>query len=163
MSSARARKHEVVDSINSMISSFAGEYSTVALISFSGMSMNDMNQLRVLASKNKTRVMVAKRRLISRALQSDDATASLKEFPKGHSALVCSNGLDAAVTLGKFKPKDKITLLGAVVQNQLMSQKSLIALSKYESIDHIYAHILRLIRTPWVKVVRVAKTITSQD
>lgn len=161
MSSARVKKQESVNAIGGMIADVAGDYSTVALISFSRMSMLDMNKLRVLASANNARVMVAKRRLISRALQQNSVVTSLAEFPKGHSALVCSNGIGAAVTVGKFKSKEKIALLGGVVQGQLMSMQALNTLSQYESTDHMYAHLLRIVRSPLVRVLRTLRTMAE--
>lgn len=161
MSSAKAKKQELVGSISSMIADVAGDQGTVALVGFSGMSMLDMNKLRVLASANNARVMVAKRRLISRALGQRDDIGSLAALPRGHSAVVCSNGIGAAVTVGKFKHKEKLKLLGGMVQGKVMSMQALGALLQYDSIDHVYAHLLRAVRAPLVQVLRTLRTVAQ--
>jgi large subunit ribosomal protein L10 len=151
MGSAKAKKQE---SLNSLVSLMSGDTNkTVVLVSFSRMSVSDMDRLRVLARECGATVKVAKRRLVSLALQTSNFS-DIATSPRGHSAIICSDSMGAAVAVGKFNDRERLTLLAGVVEGKVVDGHGINMLSAYGSTEELYAHLLRLIRTPWVRVLR---------
>ena len=103
-------------------------------VNFNGLGAPQINSLRMLLRERKSKLLVAKNRLIHKAFL--DKNIELQDVLKAETAIVysCSDFVEATKALFDFyKENEKLQIKGSYVKENLMSRKELENISKLPS------------------------------
>ncbi|MFA5987436.1 MAG: 50S ribosomal protein L10 [Candidatus Paceibacterota bacterium] len=146
MAKNRNQKAEIQKTLKDKISSAV---STV-FVTFSGLFVNDSNQMRKSLKKDGIGYGVVKKSLLKRAL-TDAAVAG--DAPKLNGEIAVAYGADAvapAKTIAEFakKFKGKLTISGGVLENRYLSAEEVVALAKIPSREVLYGKLVNVMNGP---------------
>jgi len=148
----KAEKQELVSSLQDAFNASG----SVVVAHYSGLTVADMEDLRVQMKEAGGYVKVAKNRLAKLALENADI-ADFGEFLTGPTVLTYSEDpITAAKISSKFaKSNDKYVVLGGAMGETKLEAKDVAALADLPSLDELRAKLAGLVKQPATKVAGV--------
>lgn len=124
--------------------------SAVFLTQYGGMSVKEMEALRIKIGDAQGRFNVTKNTLLRIAMEEAEMTPPLDLL---NGQVATSFALGEATTLAKIlvdqaKASDKLNIIGGMMGNQRLSKAEIEALATLPSLDQLRAQILGLINAP---------------
>lgn len=127
----------------------------LSLALYQGLSVPEMNELRKNAREQKVAIKVTKNNLTKLAL-ANTAFANLVDLFKGTTLIAHSTDVVAGVkVLADFaKSNDKLQILGASMEGNLLDVAAVKQLASLPSQDELRAKIIGLLTAPAAKIAR---------
>ena len=141
----RAGKQEFVDTLHGVFQNTA----IVIVTHYTGLSVPELNRLRVGVRGVGGNVKVTKNRLVQRAIE-DTPYQSLGPLFTGPTAIAYADDpvAVAKVAVDYAKTNAQLVLLGGAIRQHRLDPEGIRALSALPSLDALRATIVGLIRTP---------------
>ena len=148
----RAEKRELVTSLNDAFSN-AG---SVVVAHYAGITVSQMNDLRVKMRSAGGTVKVAKNRLAKIALQGTKSEGIVELF-KGQTLIAYSTDPVAAPKVASdfAKGNDKLVILGGAMGATALDADGVKALASLPSLDELRARLVGMISTPATRIAQV--------
>ncbi|GLQ19029.1 50S ribosomal protein L10 [Maritalea porphyrae] len=148
----KAEKRELVSSLQDAFNASG----SVVVAHYSGLTVADMENLRVQMKQAGGQVKVAKNRLAKLALENADI-ADFGEFLTGPTVLTyAEDPITAAKISAKFaKTNDKYVVLGGAMGETKLDAANVAALAELPSLDELRAKLAGLVKQPATKVAAV--------
>jgi len=140
-------KLEAVASIKDRLNSAKGG---MLLVDYRGLSVSEMAALRNKVREAGGEMLVLKNRLVQIALR-ENASPDMDDLLQGPSAFVFISGdpVTSAKALADFaKEHEALELKGGLVDNEVLSQESIVAFSKLPSREELMAKLLGTLTNP---------------
>jgi large subunit ribosomal protein L10 len=155
----RTQKEEQVASLKRTFE----ESNIVVATHYSGMTMQDMTDLRSRMLEAGASFKVTKNRLTRLALQ-DTNFESLMDLMTGPIALAYSTDPVAAAktTVNFSKDNEKLVILGGVFNGQTLDVDGVKNLAKLPSLDELHGKIVGMINTPATRIAGVLSAPAGQ-
>jgi large subunit ribosomal protein L10 len=118
--------------------------------------MSEMSDLRVQSFNSGSNIKVTKNRLTKLALAETDKS-ELSSFFDGPTAIAYSNDpVSLTKLLTNFaKNNNKLTIVGGIMDKEILSVEKIEILSKLPSLDEARAQLIGLIKTPAQKIAGI--------
>ncbi len=157
----RAEKEALVEEIRQV---FEGANS-IFLVSLTGLTVNEVNELRANLRQKGARVRVVKNRLAKRAA-ADSVVSGLEKWFVGPTAVVYHpeepvTMAKALVDFAKDHPQLEIKA-GLIDRSDVVDGEQAKAISKMPDLDGLRAQILSLLQAPAGQLVRLLNTPATQ-
>ena len=148
----RAAKKELVAALNGVFKASG----VVVVAHYAGLTVADMQKLRVQMKQAGAQVKVAKNRLAKIALDGTDV-AVVAPLLKGPTVIAYSGDPVAApkVAIEFAKANDKFVILGGAMGKTALNPDGVKALASLPSLDELRAKIVGLIQAPATKIAQV--------
>ena len=155
----RAEKRELVTDLNQ---AFKGAGSVV-VAHYAGITVAQMNDLRVKMRTAGGTVKVAKNRLAKIALQGTESESIIDLF-KGQTLIAYSEDPVAAPKVASdfAKGNDKLIILGGAMGKTALDADGVKALATMPSLDELRAKIVGMIQTPATRIAGVVQAPAGQ-
>ena len=155
----RAAKKELVTELNGIFKAS----SVVIVAHYAGLSVADMQKLRMQMKQAGAQVKVAKNRLAKIALDGTDV-AVVAPLLKGPTVIAYSGDPVAApkVAADFAKAHEKFVILGGAMGKTALDQNGVKALAALPSLDQLRATLIGLIQAPASKIARVVNAPASK-
>ena len=149
------KREEKKDFVSSLRSTF-NENNLVLVFNYRGLSMSEMSDLRVQSFNSGSNIKVTKNRLTKLALAETDKS-ELSSFFDGPTAIAYSNDpVSLTKLLTNFaKNNNKLTIVGGIMDKEILSVEKIEILSKLPSLDEARAQLIGLIKTPAQKIAGI--------
>jgi large subunit ribosomal protein L10 len=147
----------------SEIKDLTENHSAVMVAHYQGLTVSQFGVLRRDMRACGAKIKIIKNSLAKLAITKGEKSG-LESFLSGPTALIVSNDpVTMAKALSKFsKENTNLSLLGGIVDGQVLNKKSIVLLSEMPSKDELRAKIIGLVNAPAVKLVRLMKTPAEQ-
>ena len=148
----RAAKAQLVTTLNDVFSNT----SVVVVAHYAGLTVADMQKLRVQMKQAGATVKVAKNRLAKIALEGTDV-ASIQDLMRGPTLIAYSSDPVAApkVAVDFAKGNDKLVILGGAMGKTALNPDSVRVLATMPSLDELRAKLVGLVQAPATKIAQV--------
>ena len=149
----RAAKKEAVEALNGMFKA-----TSVAVVAhYSGLTVVQMQKLRMQMKQAGASVKVSKNRLAKIALEGTDVVA-IGSLLKGPTVIATSNDPVAApkVAVEFARTNEKFVILGGSMGKTALNVDSVKALASLPSLDELRAKIVGLLVAPATKIAQLA-------
>ena len=149
----RAAKKDAVEALNGVFKT-----TSVAVVAhYSGLTVAQMQKLRMQMKQAGASVKVSKNRLAKIALEGTDV-ASIGSLLKGPTVIATSNDPVAApkVAIDFAKVNDKFVILGGAMGTTVLNPDGVKALASLPSLDELRGKIVGLIQAPATKLAQLA-------
>lgn len=155
----RTQKEEVVATLNQVISN-AG---VIVVTHYQGMTVAQMNDLRVRMSDVGANFKVVKNRLIKLALEGTDA-AGITDLFQGPAAIAYSDDPVAApkIVAGYAKENEKLVILGGTMGSTVLDPNGVKTLAELPSLDELRGKLVGMIQTPATRIAGVLQAPAGQ-
>jgi large subunit ribosomal protein L10 len=155
----RSQKEEQVASLKQIF----GSSELVVVTHYSGMTMQEMNELRGNMLEAGASFKVTKNRLTRIALQ-DTNFESLTELMTGQTAIAYSTDPVAAAktAVNYSKDNEKLVILGGVLNGQVLDVVGVLNLAKLPSLDELRGKFIGMINTPATRIAGVLNAPAGQ-
>ena len=155
----RAEKREFVTDLNAV---FKGTGSVV-VAHYAGLTVANINDLRVKMRAAGGSVKVAKNRLAKIALQGTDSEGMSSLF-KGQTLIAYSDDPVAAPKIASdfAKGNDKLVILGGAMGATVLDENGVKALATLPSLDELRAKIIAMIITPATRIAGITAAPAGQ-
>lgn len=156
---SRAQKADTVQALSDMLQ----KNESIVVIQHSGLSVDEITNLRVKLRAEGGSFKVTKNRLIAHALKGT-RLAALEPLFKGTTAIALSSDAVAAakVTYDFAKGNDKISIIGGALGEKILDKAAVEALAKLPSLNQVRGQLAGLLLAPATKVARVLQAPASQ-
>lgn len=155
----RAQKSDLVQDLNGVFSN-----TTVVVVAhYSGMTVNDMVQLRGRMSEAGAAFRVTKNRLTKLALEGTPCDGIADLF-SGPTAIAYSDDPVAApkVMVDFAKENEKLIVLGGIMEQTILDPNGVKELASLPSLDELRAKILGMLSTPATRIAGVLQAPGGQ-
>ena len=141
----RQEKTNFVENIKSIISA----NDLILVFHYRGMSVNEISDLRVKSFETGANIKVTNNRLIKIALDGSEKSA-MSEFFDGPTAIAYSNDpVELTKLIANFsKLNDKLTIIGGIMNKEILTVEKIIELSKLPSLDEARGMLIGLLNAP---------------
>lgn len=149
----RAAKKESVEQLNEVFKT-----TSVAIVAhYSGLTVAQMQKLRMQMKQAGASVKVSKNRLAKIALEGTDV-ASIGSLLKGPTVIATSNDPVAApkVAVEFAKTNEQFVILGGAMGTTVLNPDAVKALASLPSLDELRAKILGLLVAPATKIAQLS-------
>lgn len=155
----RAEKQDFVDTLHRVFQNTA----IVIVTHYTGLSVPELNRLRVGVRSVGGNVKVTKNRLVQRAIE-DTPYQSLSPLFTGPTAIAYADDpvAVAKVAVDYAKTNAQLVLLGGAMRRHRLDSEGIKALSALPSLDVLRAMIVGLIRTPPTRLAGVLQAPAAQ-
>jgi large subunit ribosomal protein L10 len=149
---SRAQKADTVQALSDMLQS----NESIVVVQHKGLTVDEVNQLRVKLRAEGGSFKVTKNKLMSRALKGS-RFETLESLFKGSTAIALSSDAVAAakVTYEFSKDNDKISIIGGGLGTKVLSAAEVTALAQLPSLDSLRGTLCGLLQAPATKIARV--------
>jgi len=155
----RAAKKEAVEQLNGVFKT-----TSVAVVAqYSGLTVVQMQKLRMQMKQAGASVKVSKNRLAKIALEGTDVVA-IGPMLKGPTVIATSNDPVAApkVAVEFAKTNEKFVIIGGSMGTTVLNVDGVKALASLPSLDELRAKIIGLLNAPATKIARTIKEPGAQ-
>src|SRR5262249_1840766 len=148
----RAAKKELVTELNGLFKTS----SVVVVAHYAGLTVSDMQKLRMQMKQAGAQVKVAKNRLAKMALDGTDV-AVVAPLLKGPTVIAYSGDPVAApkVATDFAKANDKFVILGGAMGKTALNLDGVKALAALPSLDELRAKLIGLVQAPATKIAQL--------
>jgi large subunit ribosomal protein L10 len=155
----RAAKSELVTELNGVFKAS----SVVVVAHYAGLTVADMQKLRMQMKQGGAKVKVAKNRLARIALDGTDV-AVVAPLLKGPTVIAYSGDPVAApkVATDFAKANEKFVILGGAMGKTALNPDGVKALAALPSLDELRAKLIGLIQAPATKIAQVVTAPASK-
>jgi large subunit ribosomal protein L10 len=155
----RAEKSELVTELNGVFSTAA----VVVVAHYSGLTVNQMSDLRSRMNKAGASFKVTKNRLAKLALDGTPMK-EIDDLFAGPTAIAYSNDPVAApkVAIEFAKDNQKLVILGGAMGETVLDAKAVKQLADLPSLDELRAKIVGMIQTPATRIAGVLQAPAGQ-
>lgn len=146
MAIKKARKDELVEQYTELLKNS----SAIFLTQYSGMTVKDLEALRIKISDANGQINVTKNTLLRVAMEANEMTPPL-ELLTGQTATSFALGevpTLAKVLVDQAKTNDKLKIVGGMLGNRQLTPAEIEALATLPSLDQLRGQILGLISAP---------------
>lgn len=156
---SRAQKADTVQALSDMLQS----HESIVVVHHSGLSVEEVNTLRVKLRAEGGSFKVTKNKLMALALKGSRFEA-LEPLFKGTTAVALSKDAVAAAKVAyEFsKDNDKVTIIGGSLGTKVLSVAEVKDLAQLPSLDALRGKIVGLLQAPASKVARVLQAPAQQ-
>jgi len=153
MPKTRAQKGEIVDELSQKL----GKMKSVVFTSISGYTMDDANSLRQKGREVGVEVMIAKKSLLNRALQSNGFTIAPDEL---EGSILTTIGFDDEVAAAKLmaefaKDRETIKIVGGILEGKFVGSSAIKQLATLPSREQLLAQLVGSLAAPMSGFVNV--------
>lgn len=146
MPKTRAQKGEIVDELSQKL----GKMKSVVFTSISGYTMDDANSLRQKGREVGVEVMIAKKSLLQRALQSNGFTIAQDAL---EGSILTTIGFDDEVAAAKLmaefsKDRDAMKIVGGILEGKFVGTDAIKQLSTLPSREALLAKVVGSLNAP---------------
>ena len=146
MPKTRAQKGEIVDELAQKI----GKMKSVVFTRISGYTMDDANSLRQKGRDVGVEVMIAKKTLLNRALQSNGFTIAQDDL---EGSILTTIGFDDEVAAAKLiaefaKDRETIQIVGGILEGIFVGSDAIKQLATLPSREQLLAMLVRSLNAP---------------
>ena len=146
MPKTRAQKGEIVDELAQKI----GKMKSVVFTRISGYTMDDANSLRQKGREVGVEVMIAKKTLLNRALQSHGFTIAPDDL---EGSILTTIGFDDEVAAAKLiaefaKERETIQIVGGILEGKFVGSDAIKQLATLPSREQLLAMLVRSLNAP---------------
>ena len=146
MPKTRAQKAEIVDELAQKI----GKMKSVVFTRISGYTMDDANSLRQKGREVGVEVMIAKKTLLNRALQSNGFTIAPDDL---EGSILTTIGFDDEVAAAKLiaefaKDRETIQIVGGILEGKFVGSDAIKQLATLPSREQLLAMLVRSLNAP---------------
>ncbi|HLD20904.1 MAG TPA: 50S ribosomal protein L10 [Patescibacteria group bacterium] len=146
MPKTRAQKGEIVDELAQKI----GKMKSVVFTRISGYTMDDANSLRQKGRDLGVEVMIAKKTLLNRALQSNGFTIAPDDL---EGSILTTIGFDDEVAAAKLiaefaKDRETIQIVGGILEGKFVGSDAIKQLATLPSREQLLAMLVRSLNAP---------------
>jgi large subunit ribosomal protein L10 len=146
MPKTRAQKAEIVDELSQKI----GKMKSVVFTSISGYTMDDANALRQKGRAVGVEVMIAKKTLLNRALQSNGFTIAPDAL---EGSILTTIGLDDEIAAAKLmaefaKDRETIQIVGGILEGKFVGSDAIKQLATLPSREELLAKLVGSLNAP---------------
>ncbi len=146
MPKTRAQKAEIVLELSQKL----GKMKSVVFTRISGYTMDDANSLRQKGRAVGVEVMIAKKTLLNRALQSQGFTIAPDEL---EGSILTTIGLDDEVAAAKLmaefaKDRETIQIVGGILEGKFVGSTAIKQLATLPSREQLLAQLVRSLNAP---------------
>lgn len=149
MAITRQKKAEILTQLGSALQAAASG----VFVSFKGLTVAEVNELRGELKKDKVTYQVVKKTLLKRALRDKGITGDEPELPGEVAFAYLTEGDDVTaparginVFVKKFK--DKLGFLGGFIDGAYLSQDKTVAVASIPSVDVLRGMFVNVINSP---------------
>ncbi len=145
----KQQKKEIIDSLNDKIK----KSKSVIFAGFDALEVKDNESLRNQLRQENNEYYVAKKTLITRALQDNKLDINVRNFD-GKVATIFSyeDEVSPAKIIGSFRKKegikDKVFFLGGILEGKLLSKEEVETLANIPGKSELYAKIVGSLNSP---------------
>ncbi len=155
----RAQKAESIESLKGVFA----EAGSVVVTHNLGLTVAEMEDLRIRLRKEGGAFKVVKNRLALKALDADEGSEYHPLFKGPVGIAYAPDPVTAAKVTAEFaKGNDKFVVQGGFMGEKVLDAKGVETLSKLPSLDQIRATLLGLLNAPATKVAGVVQAPASQ-
>jgi large subunit ribosomal protein L10 len=149
----------VVKALNEVFS----DTGVIVVTHYQGMTVAQMNDLRVRMADAGATFKVVKNRLVKLALEGTDA-AGIQDLFQGPTAIAFSEDPVAApkVVAGYAKENDKLIILGGTMGADVLDPSGVKTLAELPSLDELRAKLVGMIQTPATRIACVLQAPAGQ-
>lgn len=135
----------------------------VVVTHYSGLNVAEMSGLRARLRESGGQLKVIKNRLAKIALDGKGGEAAQSLFQGPVAIAYSSDPVSASKAVAEFaKENEKLVLIGAVMEEQVLDADGVKALSKLPSLDQLRGQLIGLIQAPATKVAGVMQAPAGQ-
>lgn len=155
----RAQKQEMVKALNQVFS----DTGVIVVTHYQGMTVAQMNDLRVRMAEAGATFKVVKNRLVKLALEGTDA-AGIQDLFQGPTAIAYSEDPVAApkVAAGYAKENEKLVILGGAMGVDVLDPSGVKTLAELPSLDELRGKLVGMIQTPATRIAGVLQAPAGQ-
>ncbi|SON55047.1 50S ribosomal protein L10 [Hartmannibacter diazotrophicus] len=155
----RAEKRELVDTLNGVFK----DTGVVVVAHYQGLTVSQLQTLRVQMKEAGGSVKVAKNRLVKLALQGTDAE-HISDLFTGPTVIAYSADPVAAPKVASdfAKANDKFVILGGAMGATNLNPDGVKALATLPSLDELRAKLVGMIQTPATRIAGVVQAPAGQ-
>jgi large subunit ribosomal protein L10 len=155
----RAQKAEFVTTLNSVFS----DAGVVVVTHYQGMTVAQMNDLRVRMADAGASFKVVKNRLVKLALDGTESSG-IQDLFKGPTAIAYSADPVTApkIAAAYAKENDKLVILGGAMGSTILDQSGVKTLAELPSLDELRAKLVGMIQTPATRIAGVLQAPAGQ-
>ena len=159
LSQNRLEKEKLIKEINDEIK----DSSIIVVNQQTGLNADQTRSLRVAMRTGGVGLKIAKNTLIKHVIANGPFSA-LEKFLQGPTVLAFSKDpISAAKVSSEFaKKNDKFTVVGAVMNGELMEAQQVKVLASLPSLDELRAKIIGLVQAPATKIAGVLQAPAGQ-
>lgn len=155
----RNQKVQAVETLNGVFQSSG----VVVVAHYTGMSVTEMNSLRVQMAEAGASFKVAKNRLAKRALDGIDIEGAEGLFTGPTAIAYSDDPVSAPKVIAKFaKANEKLVILGGFMGSTLLDDSGVKALAELPSLDELRATLVGMIQRPATNVAGVLQAPAGQ-
>lgn len=150
----RAQKRDAVAELSEIVDTSG----VIVVAQYQGMTVAEMQDLRLTMRQGEARFKVAKNRLVKIALDGKPQEVG-KDLFKGPTGICFSQDPVAASKIATdfAKKNKKFQIIGGVLGGQLLNEEGVKALADMPSIDELRAKLLGVLKAPLAKFAGVLK------
>lgn len=155
----RSEKHEFVETLKEVYK----QSSSVIVTHYHGLSVSQITALRKSLRDNGASFKIVKNTL-SKIAADKAGVKDVANLLKGPTAIAYSKDpVMAAKKVVEFaKANNKLTVIGGIVDNEILSAAQVIELSKLPSLDELRGKIIGVLQAPASKIVGVLQAAPAQ-
>lgn len=155
----RTQKEEVVAALSQVFA----DPGVMVVTHYQGMTVAQMNDLRVRMSEVGATFKVVKNRLVKLAIEGTDA-AGIADLFQGPTAIAFSDDPVAAPKVAAIyaKENDKLVILGGTMGSTVLDPSGVKALAELPSLDELRGKIVGMIQTPATRIAGVLQAPAGQ-
>lgn len=155
----RSEKHEFVDTLQEVYK----QSSSVIITHYHGLSVSQLTALRKSLRDNGASFKVVKNTL-SKIAANNAGVKDVASLLKGPTAIAYSaDPVIAAKKVVEFaKANNKLTVIGGIVDNEILSAEQVIELSKLPSLDELRGKIIGVLQAPASRIVGILQAAPAQ-
>ncbi|OGG43946.1 50S ribosomal protein L10 [Candidatus Kaiserbacteria bacterium RIFCSPHIGHO2_01_FULL_48_10] len=149
MAITKKKKGEILTKISAALK----ETASVVMVGFKGLTVSEVNALRLELKKEAVKYSVVKKTLLTKALEAQGIEGALPELPgevaiayleKGDDITAPARGLQTFVK----KLKEKLVFLGGVLEGKYLSQKEVIVIATIPPTPVLRGMFVNIINSP---------------
>lgn len=160
MAITKQRKDELVEHYKELLQ----QSSAIFLTQYGGMTVKEMETLRIKLSEANGQINVTKNTLLRIALEESEFTppTELLNGPVATSFALGEAPALAKVLVDQAKANDKLTIIGGMLGNRTLTKSEVESLATLPSLDQLRAQILGLINAPAQGIVSAVTNSVRQ-
>ena len=155
----RSEKHEFVEKLEEVYK----QSSSVIITHYHGLSVSQITALRKSLRENGASFKVVKNTL-TKIAAGNAGVKDVANLLKGPTAIAYSaDPVIAAKKVVEFaKANKKLTVVGGIVDDEILSAEQVLELSKLPSLDELRGKIIGVLQAPAAKIVGVLQAVPVQ-
>ncbi|MDE1874689.1 MAG: 50S ribosomal protein L10 [Patescibacteria group bacterium] len=156
----RDQKKELIKKLETVFKDSKG----VVFVGFKGLKVNDANKMRMGFRAQGVEYVVAKKTLMSRALEAAGITGDKPDFAAEVAVAYSADNLTPAREVGGFlkKNKDMLQIIGGIFDGTFITKADVVAYASIPDKKTLYAQVVNLFNSPIQRFVIATSEIAKK-